>query len=751
MSFFAHRWIRPGAGRLQDLAVWTVALAVLMPLRPLLAATFNEGQAVEVREGDTWSGATILKQEGRRYQVHYNGGDASTDEWVTGDRLRAPGDAAAAGAAPAPGLTNVPAKPERPKDTPWVAGQKVEAKYGGTWEKAVVVKKQGAWTMLRWDSWKSNEWVEPYRIRKLGSKEDNLGFVEWNPRVEASEGPPSPEPGASAKGKGDTAKEGGDAFSIPNEGVAGLPVTEVDRKSVKTVVLGAPTETQPAPDSNAAGAIAAKTPARAIPLRDKTTGQEAQLILNAPGTFAALAYVPRGSSDAAISFERCDLSAGQSAGVAVLAPRLRVLAISPDGSRLLTRSEKFFGGTRWRADLWSLDTGATPKPLVSFRPYEGSDTDASIAWAQFLDNERVLTCSGKAEVTLWQLGTGGKQPRAVYTISGERRLAPALSAGGRYFMVGAEEMIYVCDAATGAAVARVSAKGAPGGAMSLRADVKRLAMYGWRRLVVWDLTSGQVVNDVGLPAPARGGAVQWAGDGQLLLDGAWLFDLKRQAMAWHFVPGPGGDADASAVSAGRLWYRTAGADSKQLVLASAPVVDASVKAAVDALRDGDALVRPGSKVSLEINLSAPEEMRQKIVAHLTRELTDNGVVVADGQPVKLLASAAAGDSQEMVYRQIGRGPMSEGQKINVTQTKYKLAFAADGKDVWELNSVSGYAPIFLHMKPGQTVEQAASEQTQATFGWFLSISLPKVVLKPSEPSAAGSSTLTSTGARVNKK
>src|SRR4051812_35602012 len=59
-------------------------------------ASFTDGQKVQVREGDTWSAATILKREGRRYLVHYDGADAASDEWVTTERLRLPGPAGSA-------------------------------------------------------------------------------------------------------------------------------------------------------------------------------------------------------------------------------------------------------------------------------------------------------------------------------------------------------------------------------------------------------------------------------------------------------------------------------------------------------------------------------------------------------------------------------------------------------------------------------------------------------------------------------
>src|SRR5262245_14970636 len=61
--------------------------------------SFEEGQKVQVREGDTWSAATIVKKEGRRFQIRYEG--SNEEEWVGPDRIRAAGADAVANPAPA--------------------------------------------------------------------------------------------------------------------------------------------------------------------------------------------------------------------------------------------------------------------------------------------------------------------------------------------------------------------------------------------------------------------------------------------------------------------------------------------------------------------------------------------------------------------------------------------------------------------------------------------------------------------------
>src|SRR4051812_33455243 len=58
-----------------------------------VATGFSVGQTVEVREGDSWSAASIVRKEGRKYLIHYQGTEASADEWVLNDRVRASGSA----------------------------------------------------------------------------------------------------------------------------------------------------------------------------------------------------------------------------------------------------------------------------------------------------------------------------------------------------------------------------------------------------------------------------------------------------------------------------------------------------------------------------------------------------------------------------------------------------------------------------------------------------------------------------------
>src|SRR4051812_42752173 len=92
--------------------------------------------------------------------------------------------------------TTRPAAATTDKERTFSLGENVEVKWGPLWKEALIVRKKGDWTLVAYPRPKTREWVEPYRIRKLGSTEDNIGPAEPNVLVFGNEGPPREKPGA---------------------------------------------------------------------------------------------------------------------------------------------------------------------------------------------------------------------------------------------------------------------------------------------------------------------------------------------------------------------------------------------------------------------------------------------------------------------------------------------------------------------------------------------------------------------------
>jgi hypothetical protein len=478
------------------------------------ADLYAVGQKVEVREGDSWSPASVLAHEGRKYQVHYDGADGSTDEWVTTDRIRRPGAPAAVGAAQPTGAAH------GPSNAGFEVGDNIEAKWGGLWRKASVVKKTGSWTLVEYDNvW--YEWVQPWRLRRIGSGTDTTLDSTPSPFVEKSAPAPAESPTAGTSDP--------DAFHISETiGAGDLPIVEIGparHEITASIVKGSPS-----PDAKPTS-----VDPKVLPLHqhEASAGAKLDLLTTPQGKFAEVMTVPSDWHQA-VSIQRIDLAAGTAGSVITLPSRLIPLAINADGTRLVTRSDKFFPATKWRLDLWAVGDAAM-KPLLSFRPYPlDANGNDRVLWASWLDASHLLTCSGDHTLSLWEISD--TTVKEIYTLHGDSTAIPRLSAGGKYVTAGYGRTMVVVEAMTGTCVARCSSSTDFNQmASGINPEITRLALCGGSRLIICDLQSGKPISDVGLPVGVSGSDVDWIAPKLLLIDKRWIYDTEHQAIAWEFT------------------------------------------------------------------------------------------------------------------------------------------------------------------------------------------------------------------------
>ncbi len=135
------------------------------------------GDAIEVREGDVWSSAEFVKQEGRRFQIRYDDG---TEEWITSDRMRAAGSSGSVDEAS--GTADAPAEPKA-QPRKFRRGQKIELKNHNSWKSARIERVSGELYLVATnDSWGEKQfywkWVDAARLRTPG--EDYEGPDVWS-------------------------------------------------------------------------------------------------------------------------------------------------------------------------------------------------------------------------------------------------------------------------------------------------------------------------------------------------------------------------------------------------------------------------------------------------------------------------------------------------------------------------------------------------------------------------------------------
>ncbi len=599
----------------------------------------------------------------------------------------------------------------------FAVGQKVEVQWGLRWFPASIKQKRGDEMLIHYEGWSDNfdEWVTAARVRLPGSGVSEAGDEEFG------------VPGEPAS----TATE--------------VPITEADWSGAVTISPGQPPpEWSLEPDGlPAADARPASKPIRLTGNLGNIIDQPTAILFSDPeDAQAVVVHVDRRGAESNVRLERCDLREGRMTGAINLGAELLPLALSPNGEYLLSRSEKFGIGTHDRLDVWSI-AGEEPQHVISWKPYEGDGwADRDVEWAGWVDAGHVLTLSKGRKLVLWEAA----KARAVYCLDVTMGCRPALSPGRSYVVVATTGGVEVYDPLSGRLTGRL-AEEAPGFAQfSFSPDGRSLAVASHQRLQVWEWEPRRLWRDIAVPAVAGSAGIDWTSDGYILLRGVYLVDLDRRIVLWEYKRSGTAAAEAGGLFGGLYWYVAMGGmppgQLQQVVPVELPHPEA--RRVAEGL-DPDSLlaIKPGVRVSLEINVQASPDERRKIAESLTSRLEKNGVTVAPGQPIKLVARTAPGETQQIEYSEhIGfNRPVA---KVSVTDKKCELAFVVNGRTAWQSQAVFS-APHFLRLKEGQSVQQAVNELVKYDLRFFHAAPIPSHVVRPTGKTSYGASQLTDTG------
>ncbi len=694
---------------------------------------FEEGQKVQVREGDTWSTATIVKKEGRRFQIRYE--DSKEEEWVAADRIR-PAGADAGNPAPAGADKADPAKKDaaaKPAVINWPSGSKVQAKWGGLWFDATIVNRRGEWYLVEYTRDKSREWVEHWRIRKVGDTADTIGHARPNGRWKAGDNPPREKAGEPPEPIGASARTAEQKKAM-EEFKQDPAFREADLDGVKDLELRGVAADSKIPADPAPPAKAVR-PVKFAGASGEFFESMKTLVIARSGNFAAGIHenAPPGK-EAQSKLERLDLANGKSAGVFPMSSKMALFDISDDGKLIALRNDEFGFGNNTRLEIWALDGPQIRKVLILF-PYDkeswGPDRDINDAW--LLDNSSVLTVNSKGKLVLWSIATG----KAIYRAQINSSSKPAISGGGKQLALETEKSVVIVEPLSGNVLGSFPLGDKSGLSYSFSPSGKQLAGCGWQNIYAWDLTSGEMFRQFTLNAGS--GEFNMVADGYALIGRNILLDFERRIPLWHYQAT--GRSISAVAPSGMLWYSIKGGRDEPTPLTPLKVPTPDALALAKTLKADDLLLlKPGVHVALSINLDVQQADGEAIRKSLADQLKAAQLVLDDQAPIRIVASNEPGKTTEMNYRPIGARAFDPPQKVSVTPMITRLQVEVDGKKAWESASVLG-AGFFLTLKEGQTIEQAVAEAAKVNVGFLKNAKVPVYLTKPREPAWYGSSKL----------
>lgn len=714
--------------------------------------TYTAGQSVEAREGDVWSPATVVAREGRRVQIRYEDG---TEEWVTADRLRATGSGgegpADAGDAPvatpprgeaAGGPTDAGDQPERPKPFPFKPGQTVECKWGGSWFEAKIMNRRPeGWVLVQYTRDKTMEWVEPWRLRALGSTEDNIGHASPTGFVRdpKRDRPPSERPGPAPAPFGVTARGGARAGAdeAPAAGYEEDPAYKaMSVDGAQTFDLNPPSGTPFAPDPATAKTAGGQT--RVAQLRGAKSDGFNEMLVKVSRGERPQAIVQHDQSSGATktrTLERVDLASGRSIATFDLQSDTTLLAVAPDAARFALRADGFHGGEKNRVEVWDWPANGQPKRTLIFFPYAHVEHAhrRDVEAGEFVGPDTLVTMGGDDQLAVWDLAAG----KATFVAdAGESRFA--VSPGGKQLAVETAGAVYVVDPVAGKALARLPLDGDADAAYAFSPDGTQLAAWKDGDIRLWDLAAGRLVTRVYIPITGAYAAtlpkrnVDLLGEGRMLVDDALVLDVAKGLPVWLYS----GAAAGALAPDGTYWYVPSG----EAMLVSAALPHPVAVTAAEGATAGDAmLLRPGARVSLQVNVSGDA---QAVSDALRQKLTENGFFVEDGAPVQVVAATEAGKTETRQFQSFGAGPFGATESATVTQQVSRLSVLHAGQPVWTREAVVD-AGHLVQRKEGQSLQDAINEASKPNLTIFTHAQIPPFVALPREP--LGTSALTASG------
>ncbi|MBI3860393.1 MAG: hypothetical protein HY290_00705 [Planctomycetia bacterium] len=560
--------------------------------------------------------------------------------------------------------------------------------------------------------------------------------AEDNPFKEKEENPF--ESGSKQKKSASSAKDG-DAGEI----------SEADWSQVETVAPGQADKLSIAPDEAPAanGDLASKPIILSSTVKSKTGAQlnffesvDGLLLDRARGQALAVIHDAAPGKPVVNRIQRVDLVAGKAQEPVEFPSVMKPVDVSPSGKLIVARTDNMFSG---RGDpgvsVWKFE-GESLNQVSSWSPVEPGDFFKSQAsLAKFVDDDHVLTLSFPTKLTMWQVS----KAKAVYKMEIGNGGAAALSAGGKYLAASFNNGVYVFDALSGKTLGKLPGEPGMVSSLSFRPDGRQLAAVSGQRFLVWELEEGKLYRDVYLPQAIHSPTIDWVSKGYVLLGGERLVDLDRRIVLWQYQHEAGrGFARGYGELGGYFWFALTSADRKERGLFRAKLPHDDARKTADSLDPKQLLaVQPGASVALDVRIQGTPAEQQQVQQALAGQLQSLEMTVANGAKLVLQATTETGKSQDITYRKFGLGG---NETAKITEQICKLKFIENGKVVWESVSVNG-APMMLHLKEGQTVQDALNQYQKPNLQFFSSVKLPQYVARPGDAIAYGASSLTPQG------
>ena len=483
------------------------------------------------------------------------------------------------------------------------------------------------------------------------------------------------------------------------------------------------------------------------PARPKTTALPGKsnffeamqpLAISGDGKHAAVGYLlgepkPEGTCRIAL----CDLETGRAAPVAVTTGQFAPLAIHDDGQHVLMRREEFGFGNHDRLEVWRVAGGKVRK-LSSIIPYkDASGGNRDVAWARFLADDS-LAMFGNGELSVWrfpELEPTHRLPASgVPALSPDRRFI-AWCDGNNVGLYDTHEAEIVAQQATPTRLHNPQLAFSPSG--------KRLACIAQQKLLVWDVATGTLLQDMDVPTIHIFTGIAYPHDDWVLGGNQFLIGATNQVLLWTYS----GQQQVATHGPWTLFGTVDGEKSGALLPLKIPHAAAETLLEKASTDPNLFILRAGTKVAIDVaGVSDPAE-RDRALQGLVKRIEAMGGVPDPAGRIRLVASVTGPTQKTLSLRNAG--------DYQVQEYVTGLQLVHEGKPVWQTSTtnVPGGPVIFFNLEEGENIGTWLKKHEKPNYELFQTVQLPRFLQRPSAtagPSGSltlGTSQVTAAGLR----
>lgn len=693
--------------------------AVVIGRMGLSAGTNGPGSVTEVREGDQWTKATIVRAEGRKTLIRYDDG---SEEWVTAERLRNASPVVAAGHDES-GKAGDTGKGGQVADAGGKSflriGAEVEFKRGH-WMKGSIIRGQRGWYLIKEEHGQDSYWCEPWAIREIGGEYDLKGWGVSRGAARLGEsapfGPPGPSPDAKSGGTG-------------------------SRALAKIDVSGA---LDPQPGNNASMALSPTTrPARdfiAATVHPKIDYLAGVIVCRDTPETAILCF--GGRYDEALDVMRVDTRTGRQVDYRTVGKNYRIVGAADSGKTLLAFPKEGFAK---QMHLLALESGAYKiKESYDFLGQEFGH----INFACLIDATHAVYRDSDGNCYLLDLA--GKRATGfirtlmssqVY-VSPDGQVLGVITGSRTALLIRTRDFSIIGEFREAGGTGRVVVD--PTGEMAAY-------LTGERSVRVVKVSDGSTVANF---AVASSGDLDMPSPGIVLVDHLLAYDATTGIPVWIYsLPAVSGVCKAR-LAGGQTLFCSVTKNTADVCIAMLP--DGPARNALKAVSKDAFMLSPGMAVRLNRNFGQFGDEAEKVAELVSNSIKSAGLELSEKQePIEVSVSVGAGPSESREYAS-GRGPRmgpfgmpfgGEVASYTVPSTIVTVQMAHDGKPVWS-QEFRFQASGQIEIPRGKNVQDVINEAAKPKAAGMGALAIPGYLPRgavPGAPPALGASELTPRG------